>query len=62
MENIRCVIMDLSLRVSKAQQNVQTIRTMMQQWKDQPLFVRIDDSKLESLLNITGNNKFFTLT
>ena len=38
MENIRCVVMDLSLRVSRAQQNVQTIKTLMQQWKDKPLF------------------------
>ena len=54
MENIRCVVMDLSLRVSKAQQNVQTIKTLMQQWKDRPLFRRNEDGRSEALLNVSG--------
>ncbi len=54
MENIRCVVMDLSLRVSKAQQNVLTIKNLMQSWKDKPLFQRTDDGKGENLLNFAG--------
>ena len=53
MENIRCVVTDLSLRVSKAQQNVQTIKTLMQQWKDRPLFRRNEDGRSEALLNVS---------
>ena len=54
MENLRCVVMDLSLRVSKAQENVEAIKVLMQQWKDIPLFVRIDDGRSEGLLNLKG--------
>ncbi len=54
MEKLRCLVMDLSLRVSKAQENVETIKTLMQQWKDQPLFVRNDEHRSEGLLNVKG--------
>lgn len=59
MENIRCVVMDLSLRVSKAQQNVETIKNMMQAWREAPMFIR-DDGKTDNLLNIKGK-KFITI-
>lgn len=54
MENLRCVVMDLGLRVSKAQENVETIKHQMQHWKDSPLFIRADDGRSEGLLNLKG--------
>ncbi len=54
MEKLRCLVMDLSLRVNKAQENVKTIQTLVQQWKDEPLFVRNDDHRAEGLLNVRG--------
>ncbi len=38
--------------MGKAQENVKTIRDLMQRWKDDPMFVRCDDSKSEGLLNV----------
>jgi len=54
MEKLREMVMDLSTRVSKAQDNVETVKRMMTKWKDAPLFVRNDDHKSEGLLNIKG--------
>ena len=52
------MVTDLSLRVSKAQQNVQTIKTLVQQWKDNALFRRNEDGKAEALLNVSGSLAF----
>ena len=51
MENMRGVVMDLSTRVSKAQDNVMTIKNLVQGWKDVPL---IERSGGEGLLNLKG--------
>ena len=57
IENLRCTVTDLSQRVLKAQSNVSTIKLLINQWKDSPLFERIDEEKsTERLLNIKGNN------
>ena len=59
MENLRCTVMDLSLRVSKAQDNVDAVQAMMQRWKDEPMFTRVEDGKSEGLLNIKGDFSAF---
>ena len=51
MENMRAVVMDLSTRVSKAQDNVMTIKDLVQQWKGIPLVERSAES---GLLNLKG--------
>lgn len=57
MENLRGVVTDLSMRVSKSQQNVTTIQKMMDKWNDKPMFVRCNEPKAEGLLNMKGGTK-----
>jgi len=61
MEKLRSLIMDLSLRVSKAQENVDSIKKTMLQWKESPLFVRNEDHKSEGLINVKGAKTTDTL-
>ena len=45
--------MDLSLRVSKAQENIGTIKSLIGQWNESPIFTRNEDSRNgEGLLNL----------
>ena len=54
IENLRCTAADLSQRVLKAQRNVEKIKFLINQWKDSPLFQRIEKERVESLLNLKG--------
>jgi dynein heavy chain len=60
MENLRCIVMDLSQRVSKAQENMETIKTLIRQFQDAPLFEREKDGKTEGLLSIKGQKYLYT--
>eukprot|EP00095_Tigriopus_kingsejongensis_P007513 maker-scaffold103_size370364-snap-gene-1.20 protein:Tk07513 transcript:maker-scaffold103_size370364-snap-gene-1.20-mRNA-1 annotation:"dynein beta ciliary-like" len=52
MENLRALVTDLSLRVSKCQQNVLIIKKLMDKWNDKPMFERCREPKTEDLMNI----------
>lgn len=54
MESIRRVVMHLSIRVSKAQENVETIQSLVQQWREAPLFTRCEEGRSDFLLNTKG--------
>ena len=54
MESIRCSVKDLNQRVVKAQENVTTIIKLINKWNEMPLFVRINQERIEPLLNIEG--------
>ena len=58
MESLRCTVTDLSRRVTKAQENVLAIKSLVNKWKEKPLFSRVDDGKAEILLNIKGKGFF----
>jgi hypothetical protein len=45
---------DLSKRVIKTQENVETIRKLIQTWKDTPMFMRIDNKPKEHLMDLKG--------
>ena len=61
MESLRCTVTDLSRRVTKAEENVIAIKTLVNKWREKPLFARIDDGKAETLLNIKGKTDFMQL-
>ena len=52
----------MSRRVTKAEENVIAIKTLVNKWREKPLFARIDDGKAETLLNIKGKTDFMQLT
>ncbi len=54
MEKLRCLVMDLSLRVTKAQDNVEVVKVMMRDFQSSALYTRNDEHKQEGLLNIKG--------
>ena len=56
IESLRCTVADLTQRILKAQKNVEQIKFLINQWKDAPLFDRIDKERVEPLLNLTGIN------
>ena len=57
IESLRCTATDLSQRVTKAQRNVEQIAFLINQWKDAPMFTRIEKERTEPLLNLSGTHK-----
>ena len=57
IESLRCTATDLSQRVVKAQRNVEQIAYLINQWKDCPLFTRVEKERTEPLLNLSGTLK-----
>jgi hypothetical protein len=47
-------VADLSKRVIKTFENVETIRKLMQTWKDTPMFKRLDNETKEHLMDLKG--------
>ena len=52
LEELRLMTYKLESRVVSAQENVKKIKREINKWVDKPLFIRINDSKKEPLLNI----------
>ena len=54
MESVRCDVMDLSMRVLRTQENVRTIQSLVNQWKEMPLIERGCSAagKADGLLNL----------
>ena len=57
IESLRCTATDLSQRVTKAQRNVEQIAFLINQWKDAPMFTRIEKERTEPLLNLSGTTR-----
>ena len=52
VERLRTTSKDLNRRVQKAQENVAKIKKLISKWENEPLFLRINDTKKEALFNL----------
>ena len=60
MENVRKVVTDLFQRVTRAQEHVKTIQTIVDSWSHHPMFKRIDEHKCEALFNVKDRDEIKT--
>ena len=57
IERLRNTSKDLNERVKKAQENVSKLKKIISRWENEPLFVRISESKRESLFDLENRNE-----
>ena len=57
IESLRRNVADLHTRVRKAQENIEKINKEITTWENMPLFERINDPKMEPLLNLKDRDE-----